>query len=330
MTFSSIAPHLPLARFEQIHTQDVDEARCAIAEAFCPHRLTALDNACQFDTRFHSIRTSHVSLSYLDYGSRVRIAVHEQESFYLVLIPLSGKAELSHGRERVVYGSNGASVPPVDCRYIIQVGADSPHLVLWIARTRLEEQLRTMLARSSNEPIRFALGMDTTAPAVRSWRKVVDLLLDEADGGGLIPTQPLAMRELERLLMSQLLLAQPNNYSALLHGQPRGTAPKVIRQAAELIEAHAAEPLTVEDIAEATGLSVRALQEGFRRFLGTTPTSYLREVRLQHAREELTAADPTRATVTGIAIRWGFLHAGRFSMQYRNRFGEQPSTTLRH
>jgi AraC-like DNA-binding protein len=321
---------LPLSRFERLHTLDVDQARHVVAEAFCPHRLTALDNARQFETRFHTVRAGNVSLSYLDYGGRVHIAPYEQEGFYLVLIPLAGRAELSYGREQALYDSTGASIPPVDRKYNIHVSADSPHLVLWIARNHLEEHLRSMLARPVVEPVRFALGMDMTAPAARSWRKVVNLLLDEVDSGGEIHTHPLAMRELERLLLSQLLLAQPNNYSSLLHGHPQSTTPKVIRRAAELIETHAAEPLTVEDIAEAAGLSVRTLQEGFRRFLNTTPTTYLRDVRLQYVREELIATDPTSTTVTETAMRWGFLHAGRFSAQYHRRFGESPSVTLRY
>jgi hypothetical protein len=86
---------LPLSRFEQLHTLDVGQAQHAVTEAFCPHRLTALDKARQFETRFHSVRTSDVSLSYLDYGGRVHIAPYEQESFYLVLVPLAGRAEHS-------------------------------------------------------------------------------------------------------------------------------------------------------------------------------------------------------------------------------------------
>lgn len=327
---SSFAAPLPLSRFEQLHTLDVDQARHVVAEAFCPHRLTALESARSFDTRFHAVRTEHISLCYLDYGGRVDITPEAQESFYLVLIPLAGRAELGYGREHALYDAGGAGIPPVDRRYDIHVSAASPHLVVQIARDRLEEHLRSMLAVPAPDPVRFALGMDMTTPAARSWRKVVNLLLDELDGGGAIPGEPLAMRELERLLLSQLLLAQPNNYSALLHGQPRAVAPKAIRRAAALIEAHAAEPLTVEDVAEATGLSVRTLQQGFRRFLDTTPTNYLREVRLQHAREILASADPTSTTVTAIATRCGFLHAGRFAMQYHQRFGEPPSATLRH
>ena len=57
---------------------------------------------------------------------------------------------------------------------------------------------------------------------------------------------------------------------------------------------------------------------------------YLREIRLKRAREALLAADPCSATsVTEIALDSGFVHLGRFSSEYRNRFGESPSQTLR-
>ncbi|WP_182873127.1 helix-turn-helix transcriptional regulator [Microbispora sp. H10670] len=88
--------------------------------------------------------------------------------------------------------------------------------------------------------------------------------------------------------------------------------------------------LTVEDIAEAVGVSARALQEGFRRHLEKTPTSFLREVRLDRVHAELAARNPYTATVTDVAYRWGFAHLGRFSSVYRQRFGESPSETLQH
>ena len=33
-------------------------------------------------------------------------------------------------------------------------------------------------------------------------------------------------------------------------------------------------------------------------------------------------------SVTEIAMQWGFTHMGRFSIEYRRRFGESPSETL--
>jgi AraC-like DNA-binding protein len=35
------------------------------------------------------------------------------------------------------------------------------------------------------------------------------------------------------------------------------------------------------------------------------------------------------ASVTDIALRWGFNHLGRFSQLYRERYGEKPLATLR-
>jgi len=34
--------------------------------------------------------------------------------------------------------------------------------------------------------------------------------------------------------------------------------------------------------------------------------------------------------VMEIAMQWGFFHAGWFSQDYRQQFGESPSTTLRN
>jgi AraC-like DNA-binding protein len=50
--------------------------------------------------------------------------------------------------------------------------------------------------------------------------------------------------------------------------------------------------------------------------------------RLSEARRALLAADCKRVTVTEIATSFGFLELGRFSVEYRKVFGENPSQTL--
>ena len=74
----------------------------------------------------------------------------------------------------------------------------------------------------------------------------------------------------------------------------------------------------------AAGVGVRALQAGFRRSLGTTPLAYLRDHRLDLARQALATG---REPVTQVAFRFGFAHLGRFSAVYRERFGESPRAT---
>ena len=78
----------------------------------------------------------------------------------------------------------------------------------------------------------------------------------------------------------------------------------------------------------ASGASARALYEGFRRFRATTPMAMLRTVRLEHVRAELQSAKPNEK-ITDIAYKWGIAHLGRFAAEYRARFGEMPSETLR-
>jgi AraC-like DNA-binding protein len=67
----------------------------------------------------------------------------------------------------------------------------------------------------------------------------------------------------------------------------------------------------------------------FRRQLDSTPTEYVRRVRLHRAHQELLAADRVSATVTEIAQRWGFAHTGRFAVLYRQTYGQSPHTTLK-
>lgn len=141
---------------------------------------------------------------------------------------------------------------------------------------------------------------------------------------------PALLGQIEQLLITQLLLAQPHTGSAeFADGTAPAPVPRTVRRAEQLIVDHAREPLTIEDIAEAVGVSVRALQEGFRRHFDTTPTARLREARLVGVHAELVAADPARVTVSAVAAGWGFWHLGRFSAAYRERFGEPPSVTLR-
>ena len=84
------------------------------------------------------------------------------------------------------------------------------------------------------------------------------------------------------------------------------------------------------EIAVAARVTPRALQAGFRRHFGDTPTGYLRRVRLERAHRELQAAGPASGlTVKAVACRWGWASHSRFAVAYQQRFGVPPSRTLR-
>jgi len=101
-----------------------------------------------------------------------------------------------------------------------------------------------------------------------------------------------------------------------------------LRDAVRFIEDHAAERPSVPEIAAACGLSQRGLQDVFARTLGTSPHRFLRDHRLDGVRRELLRASGPD-TVAAIADGWGFTNPGRLAVAYRDRFGEEPATTLR-
>lgn len=130
-------------------------------------------------------------------------------------------------------------------------------------------------------------------------------------------------RELTRFAAGGLLTAIP--HWPVGQDRPRTAAAARFARAEGFLLEHAVEQITVEDVADAAGLSVRGLQEAFRRHHGITPTTYLRRIRLLLAREGLESGDAR--SVGDIARESGFAHLGRFAGSYRDEFGELPRET---
>ncbi|MFK3983841.1 helix-turn-helix domain-containing protein [Micromonospora sp. NPDC050397] len=112
--------------------------------------------------------------------------------------------------------------------------------------------------------------------------------------------------------------------------RPGLVPPAALRRAVAFIQAHVNEPISLSEIAAAAGVGARALQYTFGRYYDTTPTGYLRQVRLERAHRELQAADASAGlTVALVARRWGFSRLGDFSVAYRKVYGRLPGHTLR-
>lgn len=108
----------------------------------------------------------------------------------------------------------------------------------------------------------------------------------------------------------------------------REPLPRDLKKAIERLEAEPERAWRLCDLAVLCGVSPRTLQKHFGLFLGSTPRRFLRELRFDRARQELLGGCE-EARVTEIATRCGFDHFGRFATEYRRRYGETPSTTLR-
>ncbi len=314
-----------LSRHALIRTQDLDDAREQVARVFCPHGLTTTSADGRIRLVHNRFQLNGLALNFVDYGSSVRIVPGELSSFYLVQIPLAGSATVRSGVREVHSTPSLAAVPNATEPLDMVWHKGSPHLVVFLPRVTVDAALESLVGRPIRVPLRFELGLDLTTPAALAWRAMIDLLVADAETEG--PSlHPVVRAQLEDVVVLALLTQHPHNYFEAIALRSAPAAPRAIRLAMELCDQAGMEPLTVTALAAAVGLSVRGLQDGFRKHAGLTPMQYLRDARLRQVRGEL-LEDGVRESVGDIAYRWGFGNLGRFARDYRERFGELPSQT---
>jgi len=317
-----------LSDYTLFRTRDLDDARNQVARVFCPHRLTTSATSGEVDAVHNSVKLKNLSLNYLDYGTEVNITPGELNSFFLIQIPLSGGGRVTCGSQTVESTTHLASVPSPTEQLDMTWQARSPHLLIHLTRSSVETRLEELMGKSISVPVRFELAMRMDSPRIQSWRRIVDVLLQNFDSD--VPMLHESVQsDLESACLTGLLTSQPHNYSACLTNIAEPAAPRAVRKAMSLCEERTYDNLTISEMASHSGVSIRSLQEGFRTYVGLSPTQYLREVRLRRVREELSQGVKCDRTVSEIAGGWGFTHMGRFSHYYADRYGELPSDTLR-
>lgn len=322
------APSRPLAAHALFATTDLDEARDRVARVFCPHRLDRIGQDGLFDARQHHLPGERLSLNYIEYGAKTLIAPGLLERFYLVQIPLAGGAAIQNGGQHYYSGPRAAAVlnPHLPTTMIWEAGCRQ--LLVQIDRKALQDHLSAQLGAEAERPLTFCGAMDVTQGAGAALRRLVQHLVAEADDGGTpIGRGGLLARQIEGAILSGLLEGVAHSYSDWLGPARARLSPRPVRQAEEFIMANLDRPITLEEVAQAAGTGVRALQLAFRRFRGTTPLGFWRDARLAAAHREL--SEGTATSVTDVALRWGFSHFGRFAECYRRRHGRTPSETLR-
>jgi AraC-like DNA-binding protein len=163
------------------------------------------------------------------------------------------------------------------------------------------------------------------------WRNLNELVHAELGSPEPALDSPLVEARMVELIAATALATFANSTLRAGGTQPRPAAvPAAVRRGVAFIDENAGRPLTVSAIAEAAGVTPRALQYGFARHLDESPMTYLGRVRLERAHGELLAADPAEgATVSAIARRWGYAKPGNFAARYRAAYGRPPGETLR-
>ena len=92
-------------------------------------------------------------------------------------------------------------------------------------------------------------------------------------------------------------------------------------RAKDLVDARYAEPLTVDDLAAAAGLSRAHFSREFRRAFGESPHAYLLTRRLERAAALLRGTD---RSVADVCLSVGLTSIGSFTTSFSRMFGVSP------
>ncbi|ROL84960.1 AraC family transcriptional regulator [Pseudomonas chlororaphis] len=314
----------------RIDRYDLEGARSWMSGICGPHRLeTSTPERIRFHHSANVFKSRATTLGTIEYGTDVTIDIEDAERFssYSLSLPLSGDQELSKdGRLLRSNRDQGVIIAPNESQ-MLAISGDCRKVQVVITRAAMSEALEALLQRPPQAPLRFEAVMDAVEGASASWWRMARYFIAELERSSELYEQLAFTRDLESSLIKGLILAQPNNYSAQLREVLEVKLPHYLVRARQYIHANAREPLGLEELEAAAGVSRFKLFEAFKKYFALSPMVYLKKYRLNAVRQEILEHGSAR-TISEIALGWGFSHLGRFSAEYRKLFGESPSVTL--
>jgi AraC-like DNA-binding protein len=309
-----------------LRTTDLDEVRsfCRLL-GYDGLRIRPMGNVDGLNFVSDGVRLGPISVGETRYGADVCVTSPDLETAYHVLMPLTGAVQ-------VLQRGHMVSANPTQAAVLLPVGdielnwsADCQLLSVEVDRAALEREVDAALDREVASPLPLGPSFPLGSGPGRSWLALIRLLLTELRGpDALIEQRPMARRWRE-LAVSGLALTVEHPY----RDEPPSRRPRTVKRTLDAMHADPGYPFTSAELAAIAGVGVRVLQESFRQNLGMSPLTYLRRLRLDGVHTELRRADPWQASVSEVALRWGFTHLGRFAGAYRARYGQAPSQTLK-
>jgi AraC-like DNA-binding protein len=250
----------------------------------------------------------------------------EGRGYYSLSVPREESLEIRDGGAPAVFSPGRIHLLKTYRPFDLRTAAPGQTLVVNIEAALLEPHLRTVNGTGSASalpPFRSALDLEGDGGAALG--RTLLLVWSELQADDSPFLSPFVSAEAAQLIAGLLARAVVEGGD---ESRNREAGPAALRRAAEYLTAHLSAPVSLADVALVAGMSVRSLERAFRRQYGMGAIAFLRSRRFEAARRALAAASSEGQTVTEIALFYGFSHLGRFSTDYRRRFGESPSHTL--
>ncbi len=319
-----------------LDTSDLDQARDLVGRTIAPFGLTPCRPS-GYRARIRAGRVGALGLAEVSYRAAIDIRSRAPHDTLILEIPLSGHCRVERGENRRGGDhrrdrDHDRDLRRGDVRVAMPgravntwMGDGSQLLVVRIPASVLDPSGEW--DRERFEPRRWAPVSSLRADRLASLERLARLVFEDTVADGAVSSEAALGAELQQVMLA--LLGRARDWDPLGTVGAEGLVlPRSVRRAQALMIAAPAGGLPLPVLARSCGVSIRTLQDNFRQFTGLSPSEWWRNYRLDRVQAALRAARPETG-VTQAATAYGFFHLGRFAEQYRARFGEPPSETLR-
>ncbi|KAA9157765.1 AraC family transcriptional regulator [Amycolatopsis acidicola] len=303
---------------------DPEEASSVLEAAYAPNSLLLAGRPAWLELRLKTMRLPLADVGAVRIRGDMRLEAPPPRACCVVLRPRRGGVTISTGRETVrVSPGTLAFLPPAPCFRYADWGPDTELTTLRIDNSVVSAH-HPLDAEHMLRPEARPLLVDLRQDGARALAWVMCLLAAEIRRpSGMLTSGPVA-DHVSGLALSSVLSAAGRDTT-----MPSSARNRILRRALTLADSQPHAVPSMPELAKSAAVSVRMLQEVFRTELHLTPTTYLRQLRLRRAHEELRRGDSSRTTTEAVAHRWGFTNYGRFARLYRTQYGVNPAATLR-
>ena len=271
----------PLDNFPLMRTSSIEEVRETLSRIYAKPVLTPTGGVRMLDATMNYCALSDLRLYYRAYGADVRLEFPET-GYLLQLIPLGGNGELTIGRKTISLAAGTGAVVSTDMSWQLNCSADYEHLAVRIDAEALTRTLAALTGETIGEPLRMEPQQGSDSPTARVLPRYVQSLVNSVSAAAHnAPLPDWWSSQTEQLLMTMLLHCNRHNYSHLLEEAAPDVTAMEVRRAEDYIEANWREPITLEDLAAVTGVSVLALFRSFKKFRGYSPLEFVAQTRQQ-------------------------------------------------
>ncbi|MEQ9396084.1 AraC family transcriptional regulator [Haliea sp.] len=310
--------------YRLFQTSDLDEARCRVSQVYCDHRLSSRTG--RVDAFHYHMPFRGISFNYMQYGTESHIEPGYLKDFYLIQLPLQGRAHVESGGQVIESDPARASVINPSAFTKMVWSHDCRQFTVQITKDRVERIAASCLGLPVQGSLVFDTAMENgNAQHASWWRHLFSFIREYSQECSFYRNSEILEAELDNIIKA-LLYSLNHNYTSPLLNDTQLVRPRHVRLAMDYIRDHISENLSMNTLAELTGVSERRLYEGFRRFQNISPMRYVQQTRLKAVRSALQTSRDT--SVTQIATEYGFTQLGRFAALYRQVYGELPSETV--